>query len=256
MLRLQPYDLDVHYVPDTLSRAYIQGESSAEIEDELSRIVHSLVMIIPVSASKLSEIRQATEQDPTSRNVKDIIVTGWPKSRKKSVPSEVQNLWNIRDELHVAEDTVGIDPAKLRQQMLRLVHESHMGAEKSKARARTVMYWQGVSKDIEDEVSKCSVCMKYQKSQHRGSMLPHGIPDGRWQKIAVGIMTYHGRDYLVIVYYYSKYPEVSLLPHKTASSIITSTKSIYVPDMGSLTQSTVITCSLVVNSRTLPMNGA
>ena len=103
MLRLQPYDLDVHYVPgkymylaDTLSRAYIQGESSAELEDELSRIVHSLVVNIPVSASKLSEIRQATEQDPTLRKVKDLIVTGWPKSRK-SVPPEVQNLWNIRD---------------------------------------------------------------------------------------------------------------------------------------------------------------
>ena len=191
MLRLQPY-LDVHYVQgkymylaDTLSRAYIyiQGESSAELEDELSRIVHSLVLNIPVSASKLSEIRQATEQDPTLRKVKDLIVTGWPKSRK-SAPAEVQNLWNIRDELHVAEDIIFVGekvliPAKLRQQMLRLVHESHMGAEKSKARARTVMYWPGMSKDIEDEVSKCSVCMKYQKSQHRVPMLPHDIPDGR-----------------------------------------------------------------------------
>ena len=42
VLRLQPFDLDVglHCVPgkymylaDTLSRAYIQGESSAELED-------------------------------------------------------------------------------------------------------------------------------------------------------------------------------------------------------------------------------
>ena len=48
MLRLQPYDLDVHCVPgkymylaDTLSRAYIQGEGNAEMEDELSRVVHS-----------------------------------------------------------------------------------------------------------------------------------------------------------------------------------------------------------------------
>ena len=125
------------YLTDRLSRAYIQGESSAELEDELSRIVHSLVLNIPVSASKLSEIRQATEQDPTLRNVKDLIVTGWPKSRK-SVSPEVQNLWNIRDELHVAEDIIFVGekvsiPAKLRQQMLRLVHESHMGAEKSKA---------------------------------------------------------------------------------------------------------------------------
>ena len=237
MLRLQPYDLDVHYVPgkymylaDTLSRAYIQGESSAGLEDELSRIVHSLVVNIPVSASKLSEIRQATEQDPTLRKVKDFIVTGWPKSRK-SVQPEVQNLWNTRDELHIAEDVIFVVenvliPAKLRQQMLRLVHESHMGAEKPKARARTVMYWPGMSKDIEDEVSKCSVCMKYQKSQHRETMLPHDIADGRWQKIAMDIMTYHGRDYLVIVDYYSKYPEVSLLPDKTASSIITYTKGI------------------------------
>ena len=93
------------YLADTLSRAYIQGESSVELEDELSRIVHSLVLNFPVSASKLSEIRQATEQDPTLRKVKDLIVTGWPKSWK-SVPPEVQNLWNITDELHVAEDII------------------------------------------------------------------------------------------------------------------------------------------------------
>ena len=100
-----------------------------------------------------------------------------------------------------------------------------MGAEKSKSRARTVMYWPGMSKDIEGEVSKCSVCMKYQTNQHREPMLPHDIPDGRWQKIAMYTMTYHGRDCLVIVEYYSKYPEVSLLPDETASSIVTYTKS-------------------------------
>ena len=65
MLRLQPYDLDVHYVPgkytylaDTLSRAYIQGESNAELEDELSRVVPSLVLNIPVNANKLRFAKQ------------------------------------------------------------------------------------------------------------------------------------------------------------------------------------------------------
>ena len=93
MLRLHPYDLDVHYVPgkymylaDTLSRDCVPGEGNAEIEEELSRIVHSIVLNVPVSASKLSEIRQA--------------------------------------------------------------------------RARTIGYWPGMSKDIENEVFKCSVCMK------------------------------------------------------------------------------------------------
>ena len=117
------------------------------------------------------------------------------------------------------------------------------------------MYWPGMANDIEDEVSKCSVCLKYQKSRHREPMLPHGIPDGRWQKIAMVIMAYHGRDYLLVVDSYSKYPEVSLLPDNTASSIITYTKSKCTRD-GTLKKSSVITCpSVVSNSRTLPMKG-
>ena len=142
------------------------------------------MLIIPVSANKLSEIRQATEQDPTLMKVRSLIMRGWPKFRE-SVPPEVQNLWNIRDELHLAESVIFVGekvliPAKLRKQML----ERHMGVEKCKARARTVMYWPGMAKEIE-EVFKCSVCMKHQKSQHREPMMPHDIPDGRWQKIAM-----------------------------------------------------------------------
>ena len=106
------------YLADTLSRAYIHGESSAELEDELSRIVHSLVLSIPVSAIKLCELRQATKQDPTLIKVSDLGVT--PKYRK-SVPSEVQNLWNIRDELYIEEAIIfvgeKVTPGKLRQQM-------------------------------------------------------------------------------------------------------------------------------------------
>ena len=49
----------------------------------------------------------------------------------------MQNLWNIRDELHVAEDVIFVGekvllPAKLRQQMLRLVRESNMGERNPK----------------------------------------------------------------------------------------------------------------------------
>ena len=71
------------YLDDTIARVYIQGESCAELEDELRQIVHSIVLNVIVCASKLSEIRQATEQDPTLIKVKDLIVTGWPKSRRK-----------------------------------------------------------------------------------------------------------------------------------------------------------------------------
>ena len=164
MLRLQPYDLDVHYVSgkymylaDTLSRAYIQGESIAELEDELSRIVHSLVVNIPVSASKLSEIRQATAQDPTLRKVKDLIVTGWPKSRK-SVPPEVQNLWNMRDELHVAEDVI-------------FVGENSVGPrETSSADVAPCPRKSHGSREIQSPSSNCHVLARHVKGHRRRSL--------------------------------------------------------------------------------------
>ena len=56
-------------------------------------------------------------------------------------------------------------------------------------------------------------------------MVPHDITGGRWQKLAMDIMTYHGRDFLVVVDYYSKYPEFPQLPGKTAKTILTHTKS-------------------------------
>ena len=67
------------------------------MEEELSRVVHSLVHNIPVSGDKLSEIRQTTEQDPTLTKVRNLIMTGWPPKSRKSVPPDVQSLWNIRD---------------------------------------------------------------------------------------------------------------------------------------------------------------
>ena len=93
-----------------------------------------------------------------------------------------------------------------------------MGADKCKARARTVMYWSGMSKDIEQEVFKCPVCMKHQKGEQREPMIPHDIPDGRWQKLAMDVMTYHGRDFLVVVYYYSTANEAEFAATKGGTS--------------------------------------
>ena len=59
MLTLQPYDLAVSYVPgkymylaDTLSRAYIEGEPESSLDEEMTRVVHSLVENTTVSAAK------------------------------------------------------------------------------------------------------------------------------------------------------------------------------------------------------------
>ena len=44
-----------------------------------------------------------------------------------------------------------------------------------------------MSKDIEQTVSQCAVCCKFQRSQTKEPMTPHQIPDGRFEKVAMDI---------------------------------------------------------------------
>jgi len=64
-------------------------------------------------------------------------------------------------------------------------------------------------------------------------MMPHEVPQRPWQKLGADIFELNTNS-LVVADYYSKYPEHCLMKDKTASSVITSMKSVYarhgVPD--------------------------
>ena len=56
----------------------------------------------------------------------------------------------------------------MRQEMLTKIHTGHMGIQKSKERARDVVYWLGMSKEIDKFVERCSTCQ-----EHQNLLLPH-----------------------------------------------------------------------------------
>ena len=238
MLKLQPYDIRIKYVPgkymymaDTLSRAYLQVTPDDSLDEELSHVIHSLLTSLPITPTKLEEFKIATKNDSSLTTVMSLCQSGWPKSAK-NVPVNARKYWNIRDELHVVDDIVFkndsvVVPSALQEAMLTLIHESHLGMEKCKARARQLLYWPRMTLDIEDVVSNCAICSKYKKAHQREPMIPHYIPPERFVKIGIDIMTFRNVDYIVIVDYFSKYPEVVPLPDKTAQSVADQCKSIF-----------------------------
>ena len=59
-------------------------------------------------------------------------------------------------------------------------------------------------------------------------MIAHDLLDGPFMKVAMDIMTYRGQDYLIIVDYYSKYPEIAKLENTTTRAVISHIKSVCV----------------------------
>ncbi len=70
-------------------------------------------------------------------------------------------------------------------------------------------------------------CISHRNKQPREPLIPHAVPERPWQKLGADIFSLFGKDYLLIVDYYSKYPEVCLLNGKTASSVIEQFKSVF-----------------------------
>lgn len=108
----------------------------------------------------------------------------------------------------------------MRRELLSIIHESHLGMEKCKSRARQVIYWPGMSGDIESMVAKCSTYAKLRARNHREPLHPHPIPSCPWKKLGADIFEFKARDYLIIIDYFSKYPEVCEMKDKTAKTVV------------------------------------
>ncbi|KAI2650239.1 Retrovirus-related Pol polyprotein from transposon 17.6 [Labeo rohita] len=74
-----------------------------------------------------------------------VIKEGWPNERKRC-PTAILEYWNYRDELSEMDGMVFkgekiVIPTLLREEMLQRIHSGHMGIEKSKQRARDILFW-------------------------------------------------------------------------------------------------------------------
>ena len=141
-------------------------ETEDSFEEELE--VH---VVLPMSTERLEQLRVMTNKDPILQLIKTTIQEGWPTSKSKVIPG-LQHYWDFKEELAVHDDVIFkndkvIIPTSLRPFMLKAVHQPHLGITASKRRARELMYWPGINKDIEKMVKTCEVCNSYQKRQQK-----------------------------------------------------------------------------------------
>ncbi|KAI4891972.1 hypothetical protein NFI96_009139, partial [Prochilodus magdalenae] len=231
IMKLQRYDFELIYTPgkhlvlaDALSRAPVIDEVSST-EKEIDNHINMIVESLPVSEVKAKQISDELDKDSELQTVINNMLSGWPRG---SCPK----YYHFRSELSVANglllrDSRIVIPHSLRPEILRQIHEGHLGVEKCKRRARSAVYWPGINRDIENMVGKCDTCNKYQSKQAREPMLIPDLPTAPWEKVGTDLFHCNGKDYLLVIDYYSNFPEIALLSSTTASTVIMHMKSIF-----------------------------
>lgn len=236
MMLLLKYDYTVVYKPgdemyisDALSRAY-STESTTQIEDDYDINEIQMDQYLPVNTFLLHQsFLQATADDPVMTKLQDVVLDGWP-STKQELPVDVREYWNFRHEISCINGLLFrghkvIVPYQLRSSMLDKIHESHLGIVKCKQRAREVLFWPGMTSQIEDKVASCSICNEHSRQNAKEPMVEAPLPERPWSKIGLDLFELNNTTYLLIVDYYSKWPEIAKLNSLTSNQIITQLKS-------------------------------
>ncbi|XP_060064760.1 uncharacterized protein K02A2.6-like [Ylistrum balloti] len=157
-------------VPDTLSRNPMKTQNDSR-ETAIEIFVNSIEQLRPISDMKLERIRDAQFNDAGVQ--KAIVYTkyGWPE-KETCVDVPAREYFASRGELSVSNglllyrDRVVV-PEELRKEIMENLQEGHMGIEKCRERARTTVWWPGLTKYIKAKVDSCQFCQDHKPTQRK-----------------------------------------------------------------------------------------
>lgn len=84
-----------------------------------------------------------------------------------------------------------------------------------------------MNNDISNMIDNCHICNKYKKLRGKDPLLLREVPDGPWQTLGIDLFHLKGEDFLLVIDYYSKFPEVAKLQNLSSAATITILKSLF-----------------------------
>ena len=237
-LRMAKYSYTICHVPgkqlytaDTLSRAPLPltaGEAD-ELHEEVETFINGLVQSWPVTEQRLDTCRKAQADDDVLSQVRTYCSSGWP-SLKPRLDSLIP-VWRVKDSLTISKELLLYNdrivvPCMLQRDVLNRIHQGHQGIVKSRLRAKSSVWWPGMSKQITQMVRQCQVCEREARPATE-PLMSTPLPDYPWQVVGSDFMELKGHRYLIVMDYYSRYPEVIGLQSTTAEHVVRAFQTIF-----------------------------
>lgn len=192
LLRVIPYSPQVIYrkgteikLADTLSRD-CENKQNADTEELIE--IHT---VSRVTTTTIDKINSETSKDCKLQKLIKCILAGWPSSINE-LPIEIREFWNFRDELTYLDGIIYksikiLIPKSLQDEILSKIHSGHQGIQRCISRARSVVFWIGMHKDIKNFIEKCSICESYQPSKPKEPLIIKPIPSLPFETVATDI---------------------------------------------------------------------
>ena len=147
------------------------------------------------------EIVTETAADSTLCLLMSTITHGFPE-KAADLSSDLIPYWSIRNQLQVDNDVVWYNdrivlPPSLRERALDVLHSAHQGVSGMTDRAQSVVYWPGITEDIQRARSSCRACCRNAPSQAALPAIPPECPETPFEAVFADFFEESGHHYLV-----------------------------------------------------------
>lgn len=207
-------------IADCLSRAQL-----GDIEEvpELKEMIHVVAKKTCVTPNNLEYYKEMLKKDDQLVKICGFIENKWPGYHK--LDSFCQGFYKLKNELHFENGLLLwgdrlVIPQGLQEKLSIFVHESHLGYEKTLARAKQLYYWIRMDKDIKQVVERCRICEKFSRNNAREPLQQDDIPKFPFHIVGMDLFEYEGKDFISILDSYSNRLVSIPLVNKTSKHII------------------------------------
>ena len=219
--RLAMMKLKLTNLTDHLADTSFDGE---EMEDDVDSVCLVRTISRQINPDNPLLVVRETAKDPILSQLMRFVKEGWPHAFSE----ELKDFKKLENSLSTENGCVFyglrvIIPSTLRNHILKLLHLGHFGMQRMKQLARSTVYWPRIDFDIEDLCRKCTSCGQFQNKPDKPSIHSWMMPEKPWSRLHLDhAINFLGRNWLVLVDAYSKYPCI----HPTTSTSSKSTTAI------------------------------
>ena len=179
-------------------------------------------------APRLEAYRRSQQEDQVCNKVRQYCQEGWPDRR--FIKPDIRPFWKARASLTLHRELLlfqcNVLPPVLQRETLDKIHEGHQGIQQCRLRVKSSIWWPGIMNQLTQRVQHCSICRREAATTSEPLMLTP-LLDYPWQVLGSDIFQLRGVNYLLLVDYFSQYPEVVKLTCTTSPAITATMKVVF-----------------------------
>ena len=210
-------------VADAMSRHPTPNIDSQGLEELSESMIASSVSraLEDTTAISWETIALETQKDTTMSSL--ILALSDPQRDQWKETPLFHEYARYLDALYVSDGVImyqdrAVIPPTLRKLIVHGLHAAHQGVASMERRAKSIVFWPGMTNDIHQVRAQCTSCNINAPSQAQLPSTPACSPSTPFEKIVADFFDFGGHHYLVIGDRLSGWPEVYSTPSGSASA--------------------------------------